>query len=179
MRVIEINEILNKFAKKVIKEARANLTRQDINVSKQLYNDLNYELKTTQNSLRLQFILGEYGMFRDLGVKGAKPSLVKNGYQKAPNSPYKFKNKKPPFKPLFEWVKARRIRIRNKKGQFQKGSYKTMAFIIQNRVYAQGIKPSLFFTKPYKNNFKKLPKELLDSFGLDVETFIKEAFKFN
>lgn len=174
----EITDILNSFAKEVIRQARANLTRQDINVSRQLYNDLNFELKEGKNSLRLQFLLGSYGMFRDLGVKGKNPSSVKNGVQKAPNSPYKFKTKKPPIKDLLQWVKARRLRLRDSKGRFRKGGRLSLTYIIQNRIFAQGIKPSLFFTKPYKKNFKKLPEELVKAYGISVQDFVQEAFKF-
>lgn len=174
----EVSNILNKFAKEVIRQARANLTRNDINVSKKLYDDLNFELKEGKNSIRLQFILGEYGMFRDLGVKGANPSLVKNGVQKAPQSPYKFKTKKPPIDDLLKWVKARRLRFRDSSGRFKRGSQLSLTYIIQNRIFAQGIKPSLFFTKPYKKNFKKLPKELAEAYGLEVQDFVKEAFKY-
>lgn len=173
-----ISETLNDFAKEVIRQARANLTRDDINVSKKLYKDLNFELKVSKNSLRLQFLLGEYGMFRDLGVKGANPSLVKNGVQKAPQSPYKFKTKKPPIDDLLKWVKARRLRLRDSSGRFKRGSQLSLTYIIQNRIFAQGIKPSLFFTKPYKKNFKKLPKELAEAYGLEVQDFVKEAFKY-
>jgi len=35
----------------------------------------------------------------------------------------------------------------------------------------------LFFTKPFEQAFKKLPDELTESFGLDVEDFLAFALK--
>ena len=168
-----ISKELNRFAKNVITKARSNLTRQDKNVSKELYDSLGYNVKVMPNSIFLEFVMNEYGIFQDKGVKGADPSLVKNGVQKAPLGKFTFKNKMPPLKPILDWVKFRKIRLRDEKGKFKKGSYKTVAHIIQKRIYAQGIKPSLFFTKPYLKAFNNLPEDLVKAYGLDVTTFIK------
>jgi hypothetical protein len=40
-------------------------------------------------------------------------------------------------------------------------------------IYARGIKPSLFFTKPFEAAFRKLPDELIQAYGLDVEEFLQ------
>ena len=111
----------------------------------------------------------DYGTFQDLGVKGAKPSLVKNGKQKAPSSPYSYRSKRPPLKPLMEWAKMKKIRFRDKDGKYKKGNYKTIGFWLQKRIFAQGLKPSFFFTKPFEKAFKNLPKEIGKAFALDVE----------
>jgi len=166
-------ESLQRFAKHVISRSRDNLTRGKKNVNKKLWNSLEYDLKIHPNSVRLKFFMEDYGEFQDKGVRGAKPSSVKNGKQKAPLSPYTFRGKKPPMQPIADWAKARHIRLRNKKGQFSKGNYKTIGFILQNRIYAQGIKPSFFFTKPYTSAFKNLPDEIINAFGLDITNFLK------
>jgi hypothetical protein len=45
-------------------------------------------------------------------------------------------------------------------------------------VYHQGIKPSLFFTKPFEAAFKRLPDDLIEKFGLDAEKlFMNTTFK--
>ena len=77
-------DILREFGKRVVSRARANLTRQDKNVSKSLYKSLKFESQVMPNSIFLRFVMEEYGMFIDKGVKGANPNLVKNGVQKAP-----------------------------------------------------------------------------------------------
>ena len=45
--------------------------------------------------------------------------------------------------------------------------------MIASNIYNRGLKPSLFFTKPFEQGFKKLPDELLEAYGLDVEEFLQ------
>ena len=86
-------DILRDFGKRVVSRARANLTRQKKSVSKELYNSLKFENQVMPNSIFIRFVMEEYGTFIDKGVKGADPSLVKNGKQKAPMGKYTFRNK--------------------------------------------------------------------------------------
>ncbi len=58
---------------------------------------------------------------------------------------------------------------------FAKGGYKTLGFWLQKRIFAQGIKPSLFFTKPFEDAFKRLPNELIEKFGLDAMNLFKQT----
>lgn len=172
MQLKEVNKTLNKFGKYVVSQSRANLTRGKKNNTKNLWDSINYTLDQTSSGPRLYFEMDDYGMFQDQGVRGKKPDLVKNGKQKAPNSKFSFKNKMPPLKPLIQWAKSKNIRLRDSKGKFKKGSYQTIGFILQKRIFAQGIKPSLFFTKPFAKEFKNLPPELANSFGIDIEKIL-------
>jgi hypothetical protein len=83
----------------------------------------------------------------------------------------------PPIKPLAEWAKSKGIRLRDDKGKFKKGNYNTIGFLISRSIFRKGIKPSLFFTKPFEQGFKKLPDELIKAYGLDVEEFLKYTIK--
>ena len=175
MKQSEVQKELEKFRNYVIAEARKNLSNDKKNVSKTLYNSLKGNVKAMPNSLSMEFEMDIYGQFQDKGVKGANPSLVKNGKQKAPNSPFSFKNKMPPMEPLSKWAQKKNIRFRNADGTYAKGGYKTLGFWLQKRIYAQGIKPSLFFTKPFEAAFKRLPDELIEKFGLDAMNLFKET----
>jgi hypothetical protein len=178
MKQSEVQKELEKFRNYVIAEARKNLSNDKKNVSKTLYNSLKGNVKAMPNSLSMDFEMDIYGQFQDKGVKGANPSLVKNGKQKAPNSPFSFKNKMPPMEPLSKWAQKKNIRFRNADGTYAKGGYKTLGFWLQKRIYAQGIKPSLFFTKPFEAAFKRLPDQLIEKFGLDmVDLFKTTQFK--
>jgi hypothetical protein len=119
----------------------------------------------------------DYGTFVDQGVKGSDPSKVsKNAKikgQQAPNSPYSFKTKRPPSKFLEQWAKQKNFRLRDKKGKFSKGDFKTIGIILAKNIWARGIKPSLFFTKPFEAAFQNLPDELVEAYGLDVEQFLQ------
>jgi len=112
----------------------------------------------------------------DKGVKGSNPSAVKDGKQKAPNSEFKFGNKKPPLKSILDWVKARGIRFRDKEGRFTRGNYKTIAFFLQRRIWAQGIKPTLFFTKPFNKAMQRLPEDFAKAYNMDLEIFLEKQF---
>lgn len=168
MNYNETKDALDKFAKYVIQQARSNLTKKKKNLSKNLYNSLKYDLDEKDDGLYLTIYMDEYGEFIDKGVKGANPSLVKNGKQKAPNSPYRYKFKKPPHGFIMNWAKQRNFRLRDSKGRFSKGNYRAIGFVLQKFIFAQGIKPSYFFTKPFKQAFKRLPEGLGEAFAKDI-----------
>jgi hypothetical protein len=189
MQLDETREALNKFAKYVVQQSRSNLTKSGKNVSKELYNSLGYDLNVSKNSFSLSILMEDYGMFQDKGVKGKDPSKVsKNAKikgQQAPNSPYKFgsgnySGQWSKFVGKLEvWAKKKNIRLRDEKGRFKRGNYKTIAQVIAGNIYNRGIKPSMFFTTPFQKAFKDLPEELILSFGLDLERFIDFTIKDN
>ena len=72
MELQETKKVLNDFAKYVIKQSRANLTRGNKNVSKKLYESLNYNILSDNTGFILQFIMEEYGSYQDQGVSGTK-----------------------------------------------------------------------------------------------------------
>jgi hypothetical protein len=179
----EVNEALNRFAKYVIQQSRTNLTKGNKNASKELYNSLGYNIKVSKNSFQLKFLMEDYGIFQDKGVKGANPSKVspnaKIKGQQAPNSPYRFGSGKGKgdweqfVSSIEKWAKKRNVRFRDEKGRFKKGSYKSLAYVISSNIYNRGIKPSLFFTKPFEKAFDNLPDELVNAFALDLENFLQ------
>lgn len=170
----EVESALNRFAKYVVTQSRANLTRGNKNVNRKLYDSIVADLAVGQNSYSLSFQMEDYGAFQDKGVKGANPQLVKGGKQKAPNAPFSFKSKRPPANFIAEWAKARNIRLRDEKGRFKKGNYNTIGIIIARSIFAQGIKPSLFFTRPFEAAFDKLPDEIIEAFDLDLQNILTE-----
>lgn len=164
----ELDSALNDFAKRVVSRSRANLTREKKNVFGELYDSLGYDLNASRNSFSLSFSMADYGVFQDKGVSGTE-----NKY----NTPFSFKGKQPPSEPLSKWAKARNIRLRDDKGRFQKGNYKTIGFLIARSIKKKGIRPSLFFTKPFESAFKDLPSDLTEAFALDIDNFLEFTTK--
>jgi len=163
MQLKETQKALNTFAKYVIQQSRSNLTKGKKNASKELYNSLDSDVKVSKNSFQLSFLMEDYGVFQDKGVSGK---------EKKYNTPFKYTNKKPPASAFSKWVIRKGLKgVRDKKGRFV--SRKGLQFAIANSIYKKGIKPSMFFTKPFEKAFKNLPKELVESFALDVEKLIK------
>ena len=164
----QTKQALEVFAKSVIKQSRTNLTKKGKNVTSDLYGSLGYDLNVSPNSFSLEFYMAEYGIFQDEGVKGAKST-----YSESRNSRFNFTNKRPPSKPLADWAKARNIRLRDEKGKFKKGNYKSIGYVLAKSIFEKGVKASFFFTKPFENAFIKLPEELIERFALDIDEFIE------
>jgi len=157
-----VQKELNAFAKYVISQSRANLTRSKKNSSKQLYNSLDSDLKVYENSFSLSFLMEDYGVFQDKGVSGVKKKY---------NTPYSYTTKMPPPSKMDKWIVRKGIAPKDDKGKFI--SRKSLQFMIARSIFNNGIKPSLFFTKPFKKAFKNLDKDIVKAFKLDVEQLLE------
>ena len=170
----EIYKALDRFVKHVTSRAKANLTNGDRNVSKRLYNSIKGEVTINSERTTVKFFMEKYGDFQDQGVKG------KNSSAKAPNSPFKFGSGRGKEGGLTEsiqkWVEARRLQFKDRKtGKFM--SYRATASLITRSIYSKGLKPTLFFTKPYQAALKNLPQELAKEYGLEVTKLFKQSIK--
>lgn len=162
-----LKEELDKFRKRIITEARKNLTRQKKKASGSLYKNLDSELEVYKsNNFMLSFELGSYGEFVDNGVSGTKKKY---------NTPFRFgtgTGKKGGLRNgISKWIRQKGIKGRGKDGRFI--SNKSLTFLISRSIYTRGLKPSLYFTRPFQNEFKKLSDDLVEAFGLDIDEFLK------
>ena len=171
MDLKNLDDILNKYAKYVVQQAKSNLTK-DQKGAGALYNSISYDVEQVASDFLVDFLMEDYGVFVDEGVKGANPSLIKGGVQKAPLSKFKYTNKMPPMQILADWAKSKNIRFRNAKGQYEKGSNRSMGFALQKSIYAQGLRGNNFFTKPFEAGLQRLPTDMLKAFSLDIENAI-------
>ena len=171
----EVDSVIKKFRDYVIQQSRSNLTKGDKNVTKKLYDSLKGEIVTDKGFSIVGFSMDDYGAFQDKGVRGKSSSA------KAPNSPFKFGSGTGPKGGLTQginkWVRAKGFQFRDKKtGKFI--SYQATAFLITRSIFHKGIKPSLFFTKPFEAGYKKyIDIDLLKAFGQDVETMVDYNLK--
>ena len=176
-------QVLDRFVKHVVSQARKNLSQEN-KASGRLYKSIKGEAKAFPNSIGVYFEMEEYGFYQDEGVRGKDPSKVsKNAKirtQQAPNSRFKFGSGSHSgtwnrfVENIEKWAKKRNIRLRDEKGKFKKGNYKTIANVIAKNIYARGLKPSFFFTKPFEAAFKNLPDNLVEAYGLDVENLFND-----
>jgi len=158
MDLKETKDVLNNFAKYVIQQSRSNLTKGNKNVTKKLYNSLDYNLLFDNSGFILQFVMEEYGAYQDLGVSGTKKKY---------DTPFKYTNKRPPSSAFDKWNVRKGIAPRGQGGKFAKR--KGLNYVIAKSIFEKGIKPSLFFTKPFEKRFETLPPELIASFVNDFE----------
>ena len=165
MQKTEVQQELDKFRDYVISQSRRNLSRLKKNSSKKLYNSIKGNVKAMPNSISIQFTMEDYGVFQDAGVSGTKKKY---------NTPYSYKSRggknglkgMPPPKDFDKWIVRKGLAPRKSGGKF--ASRKSLAFLIARSVFRNGIKPSLFFTKPFEAAYKRLPEELVEKYGVDA-----------
>lgn len=157
-----LRDELNKFAKYVIQQSRSNLTKGKKNASKELYNSLGYDITQKGDTTSMGFKMADYGTFQDRGVSGK---------EKKYNTPYSYTTKMPPRKAFDKWIVRKGIAPRGKGGKFL--SRQSLQYLIARAIYKKGIKPSLFFTKPFEKAFKNLDKDIIEAYKLDVEELLK------
>jgi hypothetical protein len=165
-RLIEVRKELEKFKNAVIKESRNNLKNMRKDTFGKLSKSLRGQLKVSKNSFEFDFMMEEYGIYQDKGVSGIKKKY---------NTPHKYTNKMPPTKALDKWIVKKGIAPRDDKGKFL--SREGLKFAIARKIYINGIKPSLFFTKPFEKYYKRLPNQLITKYGLDLDKFIEFSLK--
>ena len=172
--MLKVQEELDRFKNYVIQQSKSNLTRLKKNSSKTLYNSIKGEAKAMPNSFYLNFEMEPYGKFIDKGVNGKKTTY---------STPYSYKTKMPPPSKLDKWIVRKGLAPRNKDGKFtgrsinSVGFKKSIQFLIARKIFMFGIKPSLFFTKPFEKAYKNLPEELVAKYGLDALELFKHTIQ--
>jgi hypothetical protein len=159
MQKDEVQKELEKFRDYVIEASKKNLVRLKKSDGK-LYKSLRGTVKTMPNSISIEFIMEDYGIYQDAGVNGLKE---KHG------SKYSFRKGVPNakmLKSLDVWLRRKGLSPRDKSGKFVKRT--SMKFALARSIFNKGISKSLFFTKPFEAAYKKLPEELVQKYGLDA-----------
>ena len=165
-----IQAVLDKFGKYVVQQARANLTRQNRNVSKELYNSIqwNAEASKSGESFTASLSMLDYGQYQDKGVRGKIASPINTR-----ESPFRFGTgtgqKGGLTAAIQKWVRSRRIQFRQENGRFM--SYDSTAFLVARSIYRKGIPATFFYSRPFNIAFKKLPAELVEAYALTPDDF--------
>jgi len=124
----EIKTFRDKFAETLIEEGRIvfeAMGLKDSNIAK------TYDVEVQGKSFAI--FIQEYYIYIESGRrKGAR---------------------RPPFQPIFDWIKSRNIKFRDKKGRFI--TFRQTAFIIMNAISKNGIKPRPFVQKILDNSLDK------------------------
>tara|TARA_R100000329_G_scaffold19701_1_gene19438 strand:- start:6631 stop:7176 length:546 start_codon:yes stop_codon:yes gene_type:complete len=173
----KLQTVLDRFRKQVIDGSKKQLKTQKKNVGGKLSNSLKSELKVFPNSFSLSFLMEEYGYYQDRGVKGktsSYPEISRYGTLAKFGSG---KGKKGGLtEGIKKWVKAKRFQFQDKETK-RFLSYNSTAFLITRSIWNKGLKPSLFFTKPFEKAFKQLPDDVINAYALEVEEFLKFSFQ--
>jgi len=162
----ETQKDLIKFRDTIINEAKANLKSMGKDSTGKLSQSIKGEVKEMPNSISMYFQMEAYGFFQDKGVSGIKKKY---------NTEFSYTTKMPPPSKLDKWIVRKGIAPRDKQGKLM--SRKGLQFAIARGIFMNGIKPSLFFTKPFEKAFKKLPDVLVTKYGLDAEQLFDSIMK--
>ena len=169
---------LHRFGRGVVYKSRKRLASTGSNFTGKLSSSISYDTKAYKNSFELSFSMVKWGKYQDQGVRGIggvrkttskfkktnnKGKLWKQKVKKG-ETPFSFKKgakHTPSVKHFKEWATAKGL----------------SPFAVRNAVYHQGIPAKKFFTKSFEEQFEKLPDEIVEAFGLDVEYLLKFSTK--
>jgi len=178
MELKNLDKLIKKYKDYVVQQSRSNLSKRKMNDTKELYNSIKGEIVHDNKYTLVGFSMVEYGWYQDQGVKGkngkfeTRQDYKKGGFQFGSGS-----GKGGLTSGINKWVKSRQIQFRDQKsGKFL--TYQSTAFIIARSIYMKGLKPTLFFTKPFIAGYKKyIETDLIKAFGQDVETIVSYNLK--
>tara|TARA_R110000744_G_scaffold82298_2_gene161650 strand:- start:751 stop:1284 length:534 start_codon:yes stop_codon:yes gene_type:complete len=163
-----VEEYLEGLGVDIVEQGKRNLS--DARKSNgDLYDTLKYEFESDENSFVVKFLMQEYGIYVDKGVKGKTSTYPKTA---AALSPFQYGSGNFPKGGLTtgikEWVKKKRFQFRDKKsGKFM--SYESTALLVTRSIYNKGIEATEFFSKPFNRVLQEVPIELVKAFKLDIE----------
>ncbi len=165
------------FADNVVGKSKNNLRRKNKVASSRLLDSIDSDLKVHPNSFSLSFEMEDYWQFVDYGVKGVggtKADGTQWKKKRVTNNKFKYKSKRPPIFPeLNSWTIRKGIAPRDKGGRFTKR--RGLLFAISNSIFHTGLETTSFFTKPFEDEFKDLPDELIEAYSLDMDNFIEHT----
>lgn len=173
-----VQKLLDRFGGEVVKGAQTELKKQKKDASGALSKSLSYESKANKNSFSLDIYMEEYGIYVDQGVKGVggtKADGTRWRKKLVFGSKFKYKKLKPPIMAFNGWTIRKGIAPRSSGGQFQKR--RGLLYAIAKSVYHTGIETTHFFTKPFEDNYKDLPDDLIEAYALDVEDLLEFSLK--
>jgi len=150
---------INIGATRLVKNRKGNTVKRKIDFSGKLRNSISYAVNVFKNSFGFYIEMEDYGKDVDQGKKagGAPASLPR----------------------LENWIRKKPARLRDSKGSFIKMTdlrVKSFAKHISDTHQKYGTAATNFISEPFSAEFKKLPDELIEAFGLDVDKFLEQQF---
>ena len=130
--------LVKKWLQGVIVLAKQNLAKSGAIASDSLAASINFEpISLTDTSFVVAIVANDYWKFVDLGVKGAVSS------SRAPNSPFQYRDKRPPIRPLQEWIAFKSIPLQ---GRDKIAANRSFAINIANKIRREGLRATNFMS---------------------------------
>ena len=161
----KIDEAAVKWAKKVVRMARGNLTREKGIASKTLWRSIRFRHEKGATT----FFMESYGAFLDKGVSGTGQLHYRGGksmpvaYNKSEAKPeYKFNSSKKTIGgSLKDWLRTKRLPD-------------SMDFVVRRSVHARGIRPRRFFSDAWNIMVPEFDVAIQEAATITVEDTVDE-----
>ena len=161
----EFENILNEYALAVVERAQSNLRikrrvrGKTVNrvASGRLLNSLYYNLKIRYNKPTIDFTVSndEAGKYADVIEFGRRPGA-----------------KMPPIKPIEDWIRIKRLKLRNRQGEFIKSTesnIKSAAFAIAKSIGKNGIEGINYYSEAIDDTWDEYKDKLMDGYIKSIE----------
>jgi hypothetical protein len=130
--------VVKKWLEGVITLAKQNLANSGAIASDFLSASIDFEpITLTDTSFVVAIVANDYWKFVDLGVKGAVSS------SRAPNSPFQYRDKRPPIRPIQEWIAFKSIPL---EGRDKQAANRSFAINIANKIRREGLRATNFMS---------------------------------
>jgi hypothetical protein len=130
--------LVTKWLEGVVRLAKQNLANANAIASDSLSASIDIKpITLTDTSFVVAIVANDYWKFVDLGVKGAVSS------SRAPNSPFQYRDKRPPIRPIQEWIAFKEIPL---EGRDKKAANRSFAINIANKIRREGLRATNFMS---------------------------------
>jgi len=130
--------LVTKWLEGVVRLAKQNLANANAIASNSLAQSIVVEpITLTDSSFVVAIKANDYWKYVDLGVKGAVSS------SRAPNSPFQYRDKRPPIRPIQEWIAFKSIQL---EGRDKKAANRSFAINIANKIRREGLRATNFMS---------------------------------
>ena len=130
--------LVTKWLEGVVRLAKQNLANANAIASDSLSASIDIKpITLTDTSFVVAIVANDYWKFVDLGVKGAVSS------SRAPNSPFQYRDKRPPIRLIQEWIAFKEIQL---EGRDKKAANRSFAINIANKIRREGLRATNFMS---------------------------------
>ena len=130
--------LVTKWLEGVVRLAKQNLANANAIASDSLSASIDIKpITLTDSSFVVAIVANDYWKFVDLGVKGAVSS------SRAPNSPFQYRDKRPPIRPIQEWIAFKSIPL---EGRDKQAANRSFAINIANKIRREGLRATNFMS---------------------------------
>jgi hypothetical protein len=128
-----IGDVMNNLANRIVEKTKQEINRENLEYSGNLLQKVDMPIKIFAQTFVAELIMADYYDYINKGVRG-KGGTTKAGMRwkiKAPNSPYFYKDKKPPLFAIYNWSREKGFN----------------PFVMRNIIYHSGIRPRHYFDR--------------------------------